>query len=58
MSMGDLRPGAQLMDDGGDAADLLLAVLVCLRWYRARGRSRQRELHLEGARRGPQGVLG
>ena len=58
MAMVDLEQGAQLMYYGGDAVDLLLAVLVCLRWYRAGGRSRQRELHLESSRRRPQGVLG
>ena len=60
MAMGDLQQGAQLMYYGGDAVDLLLAVLVCLRWYRsgARGRSGQRQVHLERARRRPQGVLG
>ncbi|SEP60016.1 cytochrome c oxidase assembly protein [Microlunatus flavus] len=58
MSMADLPQGAQLMYYGGDAVDLLLAVLVCLRWYRAGGRSGQRQLHLERPRPGPQGVLG
>ena len=54
MAMGDLQQGAQLMYYGGDAVDVLLAVLVCRRWYR----SGQRQLQLERPRRRPQGVLG
>jgi len=34
MTMSAMEQGAQLMYYGGDAVDLTLAVLVCLRWYR------------------------
>ena len=50
----DEQRGALVMYDAGDAVDLLLAVLVCARWYR----SGQRQLDLEGPRARPQGVLG
>nr|WP_232530738.1 cytochrome c oxidase assembly protein [Microlunatus antarcticus] len=50
----DEQRGALVMYYGGDAVDLLLAVLVCLRWYR----SGQRQLDLERPRARPQGVLG
>ncbi|MGI3783698.1 MAG: cytochrome c oxidase assembly protein [Janthinobacterium lividum] len=50
----DERRGAMLMYYGGDTVDLLLAVLVCARWYR----SGQRQLDLERARARPEGVLG
>jgi putative membrane protein len=58
MVMSDLQEGAQLMYYGGDAVDVLLAVLVCRRWYRSGARSGDRQLHLERPRRGPEGVLG
>lgn len=38
----DAERGAQLMYYGGDAVDLTLAVLVCLRWYGRTGRSAPR----------------
>ena len=50
----DEQRGALLMYYGGDAVDLVLAVLVCARWYR----SGQRQLDLERGRPRPQGVLG
>ena len=50
----DEQRGALVMYYGGDAVDLVLAALVCLRWYR----SGQRQLDLERARTRPQGVLG
>ena len=50
----DEQRGAMVMYYGGDAVDLLLAVLVCARWYR----SGQRQLDLERPRARPQGVLG
>ena len=50
----DEQLGALVMYYGGDAVDLLLAVLVCARWYR----SGQRQLDLERPRARPQGVLG
>ena len=34
----DAHAGAQLMFYGGDAVDLVIIVLLCLRWYRATGR--------------------
>jgi len=48
------QAGAMVMYYGGDAVDLALAVLVCVRWYR----SGQRQLDLERPRARPQGVLG
>lgn len=50
----DEQRGALLMYYGGDAVDLVLAVLVCVRWYR----SGQRQLDLERPRARPEGVLG
>ncbi|MFG1946738.1 cytochrome c oxidase assembly protein [Nonomuraea sp. NPDC048826] len=38
----DLRNGAQLMYYGGDAVELLLAVVVAAQWYAAAGRAHRR----------------
>ncbi|MGI3781004.1 MAG: cytochrome c oxidase assembly protein, partial [Janthinobacterium lividum] len=57
----DEQRGALVMYYGGDAVDLVLAVLVCARWYRRtrpRATSGQGQLDLERAGARPESVLG